>query len=101
MKSVNVLLYEGVDEMDFICPLETLASCRQIIDGKRTDKPVFIVETIGARAGSINCAHGVTVIPDKPVSQARESDIILVPGGPGARKETCRPRFWSFWFDPA
>lgn len=87
MKTVNVLLFEGVDEMDFCGPLETLASCRHVVDDKWSDKAVFHVETVAARAGSVKCAHGVTVIADKPVSQARESDIILVPGGPGARKE--------------
>ena len=86
MKTVNILLYEGVDELDFCGPLETLASCREVVEGKWTDKPVFLVETVGARAGSVKCAHGLTVIPDKQVTQAREADIVIVPGGPGARK---------------
>lgn len=87
MKTVTMLLYDGVDEMDFCGPLEVLASCRKVVDGKRTDKPAFLVETIAARIGSIRCAHGVQVLPDKSVSQALEADIVLVPGGPGARQE--------------
>ena len=88
MKTVTMLLYDGVDEMDFCGPLEVLASCRKVVDGKRTDKPAFLVETIAARVGSIRCAHGVQVLPDKSVIQALESDIVLVPGGPGARQES-------------
>jgi len=88
MKTVTMLLYEGVDEMDFCGPLEVLASCRKVVDGKRTDKPAFLVETIAARIGSIRCAHGVQVLPNKSVTQALESDIVLVPGGPGARQES-------------
>ncbi len=88
MKTVTVLLYEGVDEMDFCGPLEVLASCRKVVDGKRTNKPAFHVETVAARVGSIRCAHGVQVLPDKSVMQALESDIVLVPGGPGARKDS-------------
>ena len=88
MKTVTMLLYEGVDEMDFCGPLEVLASCRKVVDGKRTDKPAFLVETIAARIGSIRCAHGVQVLPDNSVAQALESDIVLVPGGPGARQES-------------
>ena len=88
MKTVTVLLYDGVDEMDFCGPLEVLASCRKVVDGKRTDKPAFHVETVAARVGSIRCAHGVQVLPDKSVTQALESDIIVVPGGPGARKDS-------------
>ena len=87
MKTVTMLLYDGVDEMDFCGPLEVLASCRKVVDGKRTDKPAFLVETIAARVGSIRCAHGVQILPDKSVTQALESDIVLVPGGPGARQE--------------
>ena len=88
MKTVTMLLYEGVDEMDFCGPLEVLASCRKVVDGKRTDKPAFLVETIAARIGSIRCAHGVQVLPNKSVTQALESDIVLVPGGPGARQDS-------------
>ena len=88
MKTVTILLYEGVDEMDFCGPLEVLASCRKVVDGKWTDKPAFLVETIAARIGSIRCAHGVQVLPDKSVTQALESDIVLVPGGPGARQDS-------------
>ena len=83
-----MLLYDGMDEMDFCGPLEVLASCRKVVDGKRTNKPAFLVETIAARVGSIRCAHGVQVLPDKSVTQALESDIVLVPGGPGARQES-------------
>lgn len=96
IKTVNVLLYDGVDEMDFVGPLETLASCRQVIDGKWTDKPVFHVETVGARAGSVTCAHGVQILVNKFVSQARETDIVVVPGGPGARKESLPPALIEF-----
>ena len=88
MKTVTMLLYDGMDEMDFCGPLEVLASCRKVVDGKRTNKPAFLVETIAARVGSIRCAHGVQVLPDKSVTQALESDIVLVPGGPGARQES-------------
>jgi len=96
MKTVNVLLYEGVDEMDFCGPLEVLASCRKVVDGKWSDKPAFHVETVAARAGSITCAHGVSVLAGKQVSLARESDIILVPGGPGARSERLPPALIEF-----
>ncbi len=96
MKTVNVLLYEGVDEMDFCGPLEVLASCRKVVDGKWSDKPAFLVETVAARAGSIRCAHGVSVLVGKPVTLARESDIILVPGGPGARSEHLPPALIEF-----
>lgn len=87
MKTVDVLLYDGIDELDFCGPYEVLASCRRVIDGKWSDKAVFHVETIAEHRSTVQCSHGLCVLPDKSLAQAREADIIVVPGGPGARKE--------------
>ena len=88
MKTVDVLLYDGVDELDFCGPYEVLASCRRIIDGKWSDKPAFQVQTVADRRATIQCSHGLCVLPDKSLAQAFEADIIVIPGGPGARRET-------------
>jgi transcriptional regulator GlxA family with amidase domain len=87
MKTVDVLLYEGVDELDFCGPFEVLASCRRLIDGKWSDKPAFHVETVAEHRSTVQCAHGLCLLPDKALAQAREADIIVIPGGPGVRKE--------------
>jgi transcriptional regulator GlxA family with amidase domain len=87
MKSVDVLLYDGVDELDFCGPYEVLASCRRVIDGKWSDKPVFHVQTVADRRATIQCAHKLCILPDKSLAEAFEADIIIVPGGPGARKD--------------
>jgi transcriptional regulator GlxA family with amidase domain len=96
MKTVNIILYEGVAELDFCGPFEALASCRRMANGKWSDKPAFHVETVAEHRATIQCASGLTVLPDKSLKQARESDIILVPGGPGARKETLSPHLLEY-----
>ena len=88
MKTVDVLLFDGVDELDFSGPYEVLASCRRVIDGKWSDKPAFHVQTVADGRKTVQCAHGLCVLPDKSLAQAFEADVIIVPGGPGARKET-------------
>ncbi len=88
MKTVDVLLYDGVDELDFCGPYEVLSSCRRVIDGKWSDKPAFQVQTVADRRATIQCAHGLCVLPDKSLAQAFEADIVVIPGGPGARRET-------------
>ncbi len=88
MKTVDVLLFDGVDELDFCGPYEALASCRRVIDGKWSDKPAFHVQTVADGRKTVQCAHGLCVLPDKSLAQAFEADVIIVPGGPGARKET-------------
>lgn len=88
MKTVDVLLYDGVDELDFCGPYEVLASCRRVIDGRWSDKPAFHVQTVADRRATVQCAHKLCVLPDKSLAQAFEADIVIVPGGPGARRET-------------
>ncbi len=88
MKTVDVLLYDGVDELDFCGPYEALASCRRIVDGKWSDKPAFHVQTVADRRSTVTGSHGLCILPDKSLAQAHDADIVIVPGGPGARKET-------------
>lgn len=87
MKTVDVLLYDGVDELDFCGPYEVLASCRRVIDGKWSDKPAFHVQTVADGRKTVQCSHNLCVLPDKSLAQAFEADIIIIPGGPGARQE--------------
>ena len=87
MKTVDILLYEGVDELDFCGPYEVLASCRRLVDGKWSDKPAFQVQTIADRKATVQCAHKLCILPDKSLAEAYDADIVIVPGGPGSRKE--------------
>ena len=87
MRTVDVLLYEGVDELDFCGPYEILASCRRVVEGRWTEKPAFHVQTVADRRATVQCAHKLCVLPDKSLAEAFEADIIIIPGGPGSRKE--------------
>ncbi len=87
MRTVDVLLYEGVDELDFCGPYEILASCRRIVDGRWSEKPAFHVQTVADRRATVQCAHKLCVLPDKSLAEAFEADIIIIPGGPGSRKD--------------
>ena len=46
MKTVDILLYDGVDELDFCGPYEALASCRKLMNGKWSEKSAFHVQTV-------------------------------------------------------
>ena len=101
MKTVDVLLYDGVDELDFCGPYEVLASCRRLVDGKWSEKPAFHVQTVADGRKTVQCAHGLCVLPEKSLAQAFEADIIIVPGGPGARKETLPLHIFEFLHNAA
>lgn len=87
MISVDVLLYDGIEELDLCGPYEVLASCRKVVNGRWSDKPAFRVETVAERHTTVRCANGLSVLPNKPLAKALDADILIVPGGPGARKE--------------
>jgi len=87
MRTMDVLLYEGVDELDFCGPYEILASCRRVVEGRWTEKPAFHVQTVADRRATVQCAHKLCVLPDKSLAEAFEADIIIIPGGPGSRRE--------------
>ena len=87
MRTVDVLLYEGVDELDFCGPYEILVSCRRVVDGRWSEKPAFHVQTVADRRSTVQCAHKLSILPDKSLAEAFEADIIIVPGGPTSRKD--------------
>jgi transcriptional regulator GlxA family with amidase domain len=96
MVTVDVLLYEGIDELDFCGPFEVLASCRKVVDGRWTDRPSFHVQSVAEYRSMIQCAHGMGIVPDKTFVNAPEADIVIVPGGPGARNEHLPTRMIEF-----
>ena len=96
MKTVDVLLYNGVNELDFCGPYEALASCRKVVGGKWSDKPSFHVQTVSDKRSTITGAHGLCILPDKSLAQAHDADIIIVPGGPGARQGTLPLHIFEF-----
>lgn len=87
MTTVDVLLYDGVDELDFAAPLEILASCRRLVNGKWSDRHAFTVQTVAEFRSPVRTAHGLNVIADKTLETAPEADIVIVPGGPGAQRD--------------
>jgi putative intracellular protease/amidase len=57
------------------------------VSGMPSDRVITIAE----RSRPITCEMGMRVIPDLPYGEAPEVDVILVPGGSGARREIANP----------
>ena len=79
---VSILVFPGVEELDFVGFLETLAVANRV-EGRRW----FETEIVGTVNGPITCSGGLKVVPDKKVTRVRDHDMIFVPGG-GASRET-------------
>lgn len=73
VKIVAILLFEGVELMDFAGPAEVFIVAAE---GK-----AFRVMTVAESTKPLKTMGGVTVIPDFDYAQAPAADILVVPGG--------------------
>lgn len=78
--TIGILLFDGVEELDFAGPWEVLGSAVADRDGDR-------VVTIAEHSRTIRCAKGLRVLPDHTLDDAPPLDVLLVPGGRGTRRE--------------
>jgi len=79
---VAILVFPGVEELDFVGFLEVLAVANRV-QGER----YFETELVGTEAGPIECSGGLKVIPDGKLRDLGGQDLLFVPGG-GAKRGT-------------
>jgi transcriptional regulator GlxA family with amidase domain len=79
MKNIGMLLFDQVEELDFVGPLEVFGLLQRMYPD--TVK-VFTVESEGR---PIRCAFQLQVIPEHSFANCPSIDILVVPGGRGAR----------------
>lgn len=77
---VSILIFPGVEELDFVGFLEVLAVANRAV-GKR----YFDTDLVGTEKGPFKCSGGLKVVPDKTLTKARGHDLLFVPGGGASR----------------
>jgi len=80
----GILLFDEVEELDFVGPWEVFGSVR--LTGHDTR-----VVSIAEKDGPVRCANGLRVVPDHTFATAPDLDVVLVPGGMGTRTEIENP----------
>ena len=87
---IGILVFDEVEELDFVGPLEVFGMARQY--GANCETLVIAEE-----AKSIRCRHGLVVVPERTLAACPHLDILLVPGGLGARTHAREnPRILEF-----
>lgn len=77
----DIVLYDGVDELDFVGPMEVLrAASRAGADAE------IRLRTL-AETSVVTCSFGMRVIPDG-VFEPGNADVVIVPGGGWAARNT-------------
>jgi transcriptional regulator GlxA family with amidase domain len=76
--TIGILVFEEAEELDFVGPYEVFGMAAEFGEPCRA---VVIAETDAA----VRCAHGLRVLPDCTIEDAPHLDLLIVPGGRGAR----------------
>lgn len=84
MITIGILLFDGVEELDFAGPWEVFSALASL------DKDLRVV-TIAEHEGVVQCSKGLRVLADHRLDDAPALDVVLVPGGQGTRREVENP----------
>jgi len=85
---VGILIFDGVEVLDFCGPFEVFASA-VAQDPQQTT--LFRVVTVAEHPGVVRCSGGLLVQPHHTIHNHPPLDLLVVPGGPGTRRERGNP----------
>lgn len=88
-KTIGILMFERVNELDFLGPFEVFANSDYIMRAPifppdvRIDPMEIDVRLIGKTRGPVVCEKGLRVDVAYTIADCDELDVLLVPGGSG------------------
>ncbi|MEU2252274.1 DJ-1/PfpI family protein [Nocardia xishanensis] len=80
VKRIGILLFPGVEELDAVGPWEILSCWTKYFPGDG-----FEVFTFSADGEPVECAKGMTISPQHDFGAAPGREVLVYPGGRGAR----------------
>ncbi len=80
MTTYGLLIFDRAEELDFVGPWEIFTASSMLRDG--ADTAVLIAEG----TDPVRCNKGMRVLPDHTLDDHPPLDVLLVPGGNGARE---------------
>lgn len=86
---VGLLIFNGVEELDFVGPWEMFTMWNKVADGP-------ICHLVAQNLSPVLCAKGMSVNPSTDFEHCPQYDYLLVPGGEGTRVEVNNPILLDF-----
>jgi transcriptional regulator GlxA family with amidase domain len=77
---IGILVFDDVEELDFVGPLEVFGVASRFVGGIE----IILLAKDGKR---VRGRYGLKVQPDHSISNCPSLDILVVPGGKGAREQ--------------
>jgi len=86
-KRVGLLIFDGVEVLDFCGPFEVFSIAR-LDEAQRydTDSP-FELRLVAPQSGAVTATGGMRVLPDCSFGDCPALDVLIVPGGRGVLRE--------------
>ena len=73
--AIAVVLWDGVEELDFAGPYEVLTAW-----ARESDRAIT-VRTVAESTEPVRCSHGLRVLPDVAWRELGPIDVLVLPGG--------------------
>ncbi len=77
---VGILIFDDVEELDFVGPWEVLSSVNHVAPGS------LDVKLVGTHS-PIRAVNGMRVLPDLLLQECPQLDILIIPGGSGRQRQ--------------
>ncbi len=82
MSSIAIFVFPGVEELDFVGPWEVLRAWQKYWPDDGAD-----VSLVAQEAGTVGCAKGMAVLPERTWRDVGPIDVLVYPGGEGTRPQ--------------
>lgn len=91
MTTYGLLVFDDAEELDFVGPWEVFTTSRMLRN--EADTTVLIAE----KPDPVRCAKGLRVLPDHTLDDHPPLDVVLIPGGRGARESQLSNQVLLAW----
>lgn len=88
---VAIVVFDDVEVLDVCGPFEVFS-----VAGFVEDRKPFSVRLVAAENNTVHARNGLKLLPDCTYSDCPVPDILVVPGGPGARPQSRDPHLLTF-----
>ena len=86
MRTVLIVLFDGVQSLDVTGPLEVFAGANRWHSGRDQDRPAYLIRTASLGGGAVRTSSGLRLAPDEDLADEAGPDVLIVPGGEGTRR---------------
>lgn len=100
-RRVAIVVFPEVEVLDFAGPFEVFSVTRLDEGSRRETESPFEVRLVADRPGPVRATGGLTVVADHGLDDGFVPDVVVVPGGRGARAAMDDERLVSWVVDAA